>query len=324
VGGHARFGVAIAIVLSTTRPSDACIPVFTRAIVGAPAFEPAGAVAITGEDVDVSCDEHYACMVTSTFRITVTQPARASVKAYEATELTLAASTRSAPAKRPADRYDATTVALDLAPTDTRLVQQARVEMPEYIDGCFTDGVIARHKYLASAPASNQHILQIDTSATPRLHAPASWDLVVDVRAPTRHDVATTRLWFDVPAHRVTHGGALAMLGAASGDGRTFHVRGGWEAAIGRRWLVFGLTGETDFASAWNVALTVEPTSSAWILPVTFGAGAGVVVASGARVGGRGQLSIALGPVRTMVSVDVVTAGGGVDTTLVGLLGIGL
>src|SRR5262245_20747488 len=98
-----RHLLAIAIDLCASRPSDACTPAFSRAIVGAPVFEPADAVAITGEQVDVECDEHFACTVTSTFGVAIAKPARASVKAYRATELALTASGRAAPTAPPKD-----------------------------------------------------------------------------------------------------------------------------------------------------------------------------------------------------------------------------
>ena len=84
--------IVLVLVLTARRPADACIPLFERGIVGAPAFEPADAVAITSEDVEVQCDEHYTCTVTSTFGIAVAKPARASITGYKTADLTLAAS----------------------------------------------------------------------------------------------------------------------------------------------------------------------------------------------------------------------------------------
>jgi hypothetical protein len=299
------------VVVMVPRPADACIPAFDRAIVGAPAFEPADAVAMTSEDVEVKCDEDFTCTVVSSFRVTVTGSARATVSGTHASDLSLAVGDR-APGP-----------AAELGPADTRLVLTARVRLPAYIDGCFRDGVIARHPYVGSAPAADARVLQLDTTASPRVRHPPRWDLVVDARAATRRDPPTTRLWFRVPGRRITHGGPFALVGAASGDGRTLRVRGGWEAAVGLPWLVFAVAGDTDAGDAWRVALTAEPTTRAWLLPISLGAGGGVVFANGTRVGGRGQLSIALGPARVAVSADVVAAAGGsgVDVSVAALIG---
>ncbi|HEY5922513.1 MAG TPA: hypothetical protein VIV11_12615 [Kofleriaceae bacterium] len=319
-----RVALAVAIVLGTPRIADACYPMFTRAIVGTPQLEPAGAVTITSEDVAVTCDGAETCTVTSTFGLAVTQSARATVRGAFASELALTAGSRAPVAASPPSYAGAwQLVTIELTPADNQLVINARVALPDYRDDCFTDGVIARHPYLASAPKGNQRILQIDTTSRPRIDKPSGWDMVVDTRDATETEPAATRLWFTMPGLSVTHGGPFVLLGLASADGRTFRARVGWEAAIGKPWLVFALAGETDFADAWNVALTAEPMSRAWVLPLSFGAGGGVVLADGSRVGGRGQLSIALGLVRVMLSVDVIQArdDSGIRAGATGLLG---
>lgn len=322
-----RIAVAIGAVLFSSSPADACIPAFTRAIVGAPEFEPRDAVTITNESVAVTCDERFACTITSTFDMAVSAPARVTVTGYETPQLGVrVGGSPLAVAADTIDDFGARRASVELAPSDRTLTVHARAQLPEYIDGCFTDGVIARHPYLASKPAGHERVLQIDTTATPEIHHPSSWDLVVDTRAATKRDPATTRLWFDVPRRLVSHGGPLLMIGAASGPGSTFRLRGAWEAAAFRSWLVLAIAGDTDFADVWNVALTAEPTSRAWVLPLSFGLGGGVVLGHGERVGGRGQLSVALGAVRTMVSVDVLAPNGdaGTDVTVVGLVGVGI
>lgn len=295
-----RIVIAIGVLACAARPADACYPAFNRAIVGAPVFEPAGDVTVTKETVDVHCTETFTCEVDSTFDIVVAQPARATVTAYHASSLSLRIPGRTTIAN-PADPASVTA---ELAPTTTQLVVHAIVDVVPFVDGCFTDGVIARHPYLASSRTSNEHVLQIDTRATPHVIAPSSWTMLVDKR-----DDKTTRLWFEAPERRFTHGGPLLVIGAHSGEGRTFRMRGGWEAAIGAPWLVVGLTGETDFANTWNVALTAEPTTRAWVLPLSLGAGAGVVLANDRRIGGRAQLSIALGPARFILSLDAIRGG---------------
>jgi len=300
-----RIVAAVLIVLCTAKPAAACIPIFERAIVKRPAFEPADAVTILGEDVDIQCDDRRECTIAWTFEVAVARTTRASVTGYHSTALAISVDGAVITGTEPGGS------ARDLAPSDKRFVVSAHVQLPEYIDGCFTDGVIARHPYLASKPKGDQRILQIDTTATPRVKHPSSWDLVVDTRGATKSDPATTRLWFDTPDRLVTHGGPFLLVGAISGDGGGFHARGGWEAAIGPSWLVFALAGETDFHEAWNVALTAEAMNRAWVLPLTFGAGGGVVLANGDDLGVRGQLSIALSAIRVLFSLHFRTQLGG-------------
>jgi hypothetical protein len=318
----------IAAVIAGERRADACISVFDRGIIRAPAFEPADAVAIMSEDVAVECDEGYTCIVTSTFGVAVGKPARATATAYRAIELTLTASARTASPTLVGSADQALLeqrldTRIELSPADTQLVLRARVAVPEYVDHCFTGGVIARHLFMSSRRAGHQRVLQIDTTATPRAKHPASWSLEVDKRPAWKQDPATVRLWFDVGHRLFTLGGPFLMIGAAAAPGDTFRARAGWEVAIARPWLVFALAGETDFADAWNVALTLEPTSSAWVLPLSFGLGGGVVLVSGGHVGSRVQLSIALGAARVVLSVDTIVADGSSDLTAAGLVGVG-
>jgi hypothetical protein len=327
-----RFAIALALalLLAGSRPVDACTWPIQRGVVGAPAFEPAGAVTIASEDVAVACSADYTCTVTSTFAIAVTQPARATVIGYHAIELTLSASGRTASpspvgSADPALFENRSATRIELAPADTQLVLRARVVLPDYFDGCFTDGIIARHRFLASRRAGHQRILQIDTTRPPRIEAPDSWSVDVDAHAATKHDPASTWLWFEVPRRLVTHGGPVLMLGAASGEGGRFRARAVWEVAIARPWLVFALAGETDFADRWNLALTVEPTNQAYVL--SFGLGAGFVFANninGVQLGGRGQLSIAYRAARAVLSLDALVVDARTELTLVGLLGVGL
>ncbi len=319
-----RIAVAIGAVLCAPAPAGACIPVFTRSIVGAPVFEPGDAVSVTSEAVDVACDEHYRCTVTSTFAIAVNAPARASVTGHDTFELGLRVG--NSPLAVAGDAFDdvgGKRASVELAVGDTALTIHARAELPGYEDGCSTDGVIVRHPYFGGAAKPTAYVLEIETSAPPHLRVPASLSLEVDARSVSK---PATRIWFDAPARWFTHGGPIVMNGSRSGEGESFRARGGWEAAIGAPSLVASLVGETDFGDAWNVALIAEPTTSASMLPLTLGAGAGIVLAEGMRVGARGQLSIALGAVRTMLSADVVKPrdGDGSYLTIAGLVGVSL
>jgi hypothetical protein len=324
-----RIPAAVVIVLCTAKPAAACDPAFTRAVVGRPAFEPADAVTIGGESVDVQCSEHGDCTVTWTLSVAAAKAANATVTGYLVQELALAADGRpQARATMPSpDSTDRPTASLAVTPTDTRLVVTARAALPEYIDRCFTAGVIARHPLLASMPKGDRRVLQIDTTAAPRVKHPGSWDLVVDTRDATKYSPAGTTFWFDVHDRLVTHGGPFLLVGGVGGEGGGFHARGGWEASVGPSWLVFALAGETDFADAWNVALTAEPMTRAWVqLPLSFGAGGGVVLASDSRVGGRGQLSIAFGAIRVMLSIDILAPsdGSGADASAGAWIGGGI
>jgi hypothetical protein len=163
-----RIAVAIGAVLCAPAPADACIPVFTRSVVGAPVFEPADAVSITSESVDVACDEHYRCTVTSTFAIAVKAPAHASVTGYTTPELGLrVGNSPLAVAGDPFDDFGSKRASVELAVGDTALTIHARAELPGYEDGCSTDGVIARHPYLAGTAKPTAYVLEIETSASP-------------------------------------------------------------------------------------------------------------------------------------------------------------
>ncbi len=84
---------AVVILLCTAKPAAACYPAFTRAVVGRPAFEPADAVTIGGESVDVQCSEHGDCTVTWTLAVAAAKAANATVTGY-VQELSLAADGR--------------------------------------------------------------------------------------------------------------------------------------------------------------------------------------------------------------------------------------
>src|SRR5262245_32406215 len=256
-----RAAVAVLLVLCTSRPADACIPAFHRAIVGRPVFEPADAVTVLGEGVDVQCDARRECTVAWTFEVGVAMRARASVTGYHTTELTISVDGAILSATVPGGS------ARDLAPTDKRFVVRARVQLPEYIDACFTDGILARHPYVGSQRRSDQRVLEIQTAAPLRVTQPSSWSREVDKRDATTDDPALTRVWFTVPGRLITNGGPFLFVGGVAGDGGGFHARGGWEVAVAKPWLVVALAGETDFADKWNVALTAEPVNRAWILP---------------------------------------------------------
>jgi len=301
--------IVVIAILGFARPSEACYPAFDHAFIEAPVFEPADGATITGESIDVECERNYTCTVVDTLDVTVTKATRVVVTGMHmlGTELS-----RDGEAARDT---------LELQPADTRFSVRARVELPEFIDACLTDGVIARHPYLSSAPAGNQRALQIESAVIPHVKWPAGWSHDVVSLPATRTAPASTISWFTVPGRLVTHGGPFALIGVASGPGHPLRVRGGWEAAIGRPWLVLGLAADTDFADSWSVALTAEPTTRAWVLPLSLGAGGGVVLASGGHVGGRGQLSVALGAVRVGGTLDMIAGG---DLSIAGWIGGGL
>jgi hypothetical protein len=304
-----RAVLAVAVVLACARPAAACEPVFDPGVVGRPVFTPADAVTISSEEVEVDCDSR-SCAVSIRYAITVGRPAHATPAGNQTGDSSLAVGT-AVPAPE-----------VELAPGDSQLTLTARAELWTYIDDCFRDGVIARHPILGSAPRGTGKILAVETAAAPRTRFPSSWHLVVDRRPAESATPAATRLWFELPPRRFVHGGPVAMIGVSSGPGRTVRLRGGWEAAIAQPWLVFALTGDSDGASTWAVALTAEAVSRAWILPLSFGAGAGPVVADGGRVGGRALVSAALGPGRIVISTDVVgSTSRGVDLAVAALFG---
>lgn len=305
-----RAALIIALLLASHRLSDACQPVFDPSVVARPLSDPADAVTISSEQVDVDCDDR-ACTVEAHYAITVGAPARVTATGKRTSETTLGTA-RAAPAS-----------AIEVAPGDTELTMRTRVELWSYIDDCFRDGVVARHPWLGSGTRREQRVVRIATTAVPRVHHPASWHVVVDRRPAERDEPAATWLWFAGPPRRFVHGGLVALIGVASGEGRLVRFRGGWEAAIGWPSLVFAITADSDAAAAWNVALTAETTSRAWILPLSLGAGGGAVLAGGTRPGGRAQVSIAVGPVRLLLSTDVLAPSGasGVDAAVAALVG---
>jgi hypothetical protein len=201
----------------------------------------------------------------------------------------------------------------------------ARETPSSFSDVCFVDGITARHPWLGGRAAPTQHAIIVETATTPHVEWPRGWELVATHdEDPDRHIPRTTFLFSSPPEHFV-HGGPVLLAGVASGAGETFRMRGSWEAAVGRPWLVFAGTAGSDGASMWDVALTAEATSRASLVPMTFGAGGGAVMTfgSGRHAGGRAQVSAALGPGRIVLSTDVTlpTSGPRSAAVSVALLG---
>jgi hypothetical protein len=241
------------------------------------------------ESVDVACD-HATCTVTRSY------PSRGTI-----------ASRDSRPASSSAEGGAVTIV--------------QRVALWDLYDSCFRDGVSARHPWLGGGPAPTQRVIVVETAAAPRVQFPPEWQLettregnpnstalggsVRREQVPARDRVT---LWFQLPPRHFVHGGPFALAGLSSGPGDLLRLRGGWEAAIGRPWLVFALAGDTDAESRWSAAATAELVSRAWVLPLAFSAGGGVVVAGKAtpRTGARVQIGASLWAARATVSCDVV------------------
>jgi hypothetical protein len=288
----ARALLVVAAIAAVPSIADACSPAIDASVVGRPRFSPEDAARIDGEDIDVDCDDRE-CTVTATYRITVAAPTQVTAHGKRTLEIAMWT-----------DGGGPLATAI-VTPRTRTLRIVTRVTPWAYADPCFRDGVVARHPWWSSAPASTHRVLAIETAARPRVHHPQAWSL-----ATLQHgeaDAPRTTLWFALPPPWFTHGGPVALAGIASGPGGRARLRGGWEIAT-RRWIVLGLMADTDVSSVVTLAATAEPTSRAWVLPISLSAGGGplVQVAPDVRPGARGQLGLALGFVRVVLSTDVL------------------
>jgi hypothetical protein len=125
----------------------------------------------------------------------------------------------------------------------------------------------------------------------------------------------------------IVHGGPLVMAGVSSGAGAALRLRGGWEVA-GPASMMYSLAVDTDASSLLLVAAMADVTTRAGIIPVSFSIGAGgiAVLAPDGRLGGRAQVSGALGPGRLVLSVDAIWSGdaGDLDLAVAGLAGVSM
>ncbi len=277
------------------RDAEACSPMFDPGLLARPVFEPADAARIESETIDVDCGATD-CRVSATYRIVADREARVTVDGHRVRDLALAVDG----------------AAGSLVPAGARELRvAATVEMWVYGDPCYMDGIIARHPWFAPRPPRTQRVLTIETEARPEVHHPSAWRLEIrQGRAYQRRfgERTIARLWFQLPQPRMLHGGPFALAGIAGGAGGALRLRAGWEIAA-PRWLILAVAADTDASSSATLAATAEATSRAWIgFPSTSSAGGGVIVAVAPEIrpGVRGQLSIAAGRVRLVVSGDVL------------------
>ncbi len=290
--------IALAATWCGAREAAACWSVFAPGRVARPAFEPAGAARIESEEVDVDCGP-ASCEVVTTYRIAADAEARVTVGGFRTRHVAIEVDGAAAAIVRAGAReLRVTTI----------------VELWAYVDWCFREGIVARHPYLASEPPSAERVLVIETAARPRVRHPSGWSLELDQRGPEWDRVGkqpSARLWFRLPGLRAVHGGPFALAGIASGPGSLLRLRAGWEIAA-PPWLVLALAADTDASSLATIAVTADATSRVSMLPLSLSIGGGpiVAVAPELRPGGRGQVSVALGPARLVVSVDVLAPSG--------------
>jgi hypothetical protein len=298
--GAIAIGVVAAIACGA-REAAACSPVFEPSFVARPVFEPAVAVQIAGETVDVTCDER-ACEVTAVYRIDAHAPATATVFATRRRAQTIIV-----------DGNDGGSI--PAGARELRVV--TTVELWPFGSPCYLDGVLLRHRRFGSAPPRSQRIIAIETVAVPEVRRhPASWRLRIDqsrdhVRGAGWNERYTARLWFDLPEPRALHGGPLFLAGIASGTGNTLRLRGGWEVAA-PRWVLLGLAVDTDVARIVSVAVTAQPATTAWVGTMTsWSAGGGVVAryeeGGHAEVGARGEIGASMQAARLAFSLDWYT-----------------
>jgi hypothetical protein len=293
--------VAVCVLLLGASDADACVPIFAPSSLLRPKFEPADGAQVVSDAFVVECGTST-CVVTATFGVDVTSTTAVSYAGRGAHDATFGVDGAAA---QPA---------MTMAPGAKQLVVAAKLDLWDYRDVCFQTGISARHPVLGGEHKQTvQYVLRFETASTPKATYPSGWELDA-THGSDRNETgsrAITELWFTPPAPSYFAGGPFAVAGIASGDGSTFRLRAGWELAAWRPWLVLGAAFDSDAGSIATLAATVEATSRAWVLPLSYGVGGGaiVLVSPDLRAGGRALTSIALGPARLVLSLDVFTTG---------------
>ncbi len=283
------------------RPADACIPVFTRAIVEPLRFEPPAGATVVSEVFDVVCDAR-ACTVHGKLQLRVSTRTEVHVASTDALALTIDGVARSSRWLEPSDAATPLDVVIQLP-------------LPVYrADACEPPGITARHPWLAAAPAGTARVLELPTVRTRTVTHPARWSLHVDARTDDRwygrQPRALTRLWFRPSTRRLSHGGPMLLAGAG-GQADGWHLRPGYELQVLWPWMVAAVTADTDLASIHNAALTLEAvTPAGYFLPFTASVGAGAIVSTrrDPELGARLQLGIGVGLVRVALGLDLLPA----------------
>lgn len=294
-----RWLLAAVVVVGASAPerADACEPIFDSSELSYPRFEPPLGARVTADRYTLACDG-ATCTVTATLAMDVSSATHVILRGKRAHDATYSVD------------GGAPVADVTMPPMTKQLVIIAKLDLEPYSDGCFRSGISARHPLLGGEhPREIQYPIKLETHDVSQVTALPGWDIVTD--HGWDEDRQVTTLWLTPPPANYYAGGPVAMVGVGSGTGNTLRGRFGWELGAPRPWLVDALSIDTDFGSLATLAATAEIVSKAWVLPLSYGGGAGVVMqlSPSVEVGGRAFASVALGPGRTMLSFDVLASG---------------
>jgi hypothetical protein len=340
---------ALVVVGLAARPAEACSPAY-RPVAFAHPDVSGRPVAMLEATVALSCTAAgtaATCVWEARYRLRAEGDGAASVRvgveASSAATVTLdgaALSLVATPAPPRGYREGKMIVLGGPLPIETgresTLVVRASFESAGSSDPCFEPAVRARHPIFAGAKRHRDHgfvvedargLASVPAAIVYSVSAPAGWragglDTAFHELDPGSGELRlgpaprdeVVRLWLAAPERVITNGGPFAGIGYRFGDGP--RVRAGWEVAAPQGLLhavaVEGGGGEVMIVPSSELA------SDAWMGAMTslgVGVGVPVRVRPDPRVGGRGLVSLSLGPVTLFAHVDVLGGGGKAESS---------